>query len=298
MIIAFNHHRFKGVNARIYCLFDLWKVRHKRVNIKRGDLMKLLVDIGNSNTVFGIGNTDKILMHWCVSTKHFETEDELFVLLSNLMGSSDYNLNGIKSFCVASVVPFLDRVVSVFGKKYLNLNPVMVSPDEKAGFRCNAKSIEQIGADRIANTIAATTIYDENSIVVDLGTATTIDVIENGVFLGGAILPGLRMSMKSLFSGTSKLPQVDLHYVESQIGRDTTDNIRIGIVNANYFAISGIINEIKKERGILFKVIGSGGFADILNEKNLFDLVDKDLTLKGIALYGERVKNIEKNSTG
>jgi type III pantothenate kinase len=122
--------------------------------------------------------------------------------------------------------------------------------------------------------------------------------VENGVFLGGAILPGLRMSMKSLFTGTSKLPQVDLHFVESQIGRDTADNIRIGIVNANYFAISGIIDEIKKERGIVYKVIGSGGFVDILNKGKLFDFVDKDLTLKGIALYGERVKNIEKNSTG
>ncbi|MFO7881715.1 MAG: type III pantothenate kinase [Kosmotogaceae bacterium] len=260
--------------------------------------MKLLADIGNTNTVFGLGNSSKILEHWSVSTDHFETEDELFILLNNLLESTDFSLDDIESFCVASVVPFLDRVINVFGKKYLNLKPVMVAPDERAGFHCYAKSIEQIGADRIANTIAAVDIYDKNSVVVDLGTATTIDVIENGVFLGGAILPGLRMSMKSLFSGTSKLPQVDLHYVNSQIGRDTPDNIRIGIVNANYFAISGIINEIKKERGISFKVIGSGGFADILNEKNLFDVVDKELTLKGIALYGERVKNVEKNSSG
>lgn len=260
--------------------------------------MKLLADIGNSNTVFGIGNSEKILNNWSVSTSHFESEDELFILLNNLLASTKYSLNDIGCFCVASVVPYLDRVISVFGKKYLHLEPVMVAPDEKAGFYCHAKSLEQIGADRIANTIAATDIYGKNSIVVDLGTATTIDVVEKGVFLGGAILPGLRMSMKSLFTGTAKLPQVDLHYVESQIGRDTADNIRIGIVNANYFAISGIISEIKRERGTEFKVIGSGGFVDILNKGELFDYIDKDLTLKGIAIYGERVKNIEKNSAG
>lgn len=271
---------------------------HWRVNINRGDKMKLLADVGNSNTVFGIGNSENILKHWNVSTKHFETEDELFILLRNLLVDTSFNLDDIECFCVASVVPSLERVLNVFGRKYLNLDPVMVAPDESAGFYCHTKSIEQIGADRIANTIAATDIYGKNSIVVDLGTATTIDVVENGVFLGGAILPGLRMSMKSLFTGTSKLPQVDLHFVESQIGRDTADNIRIGIVNANYFAISGIIDEIKKERGIVYKVIGSGGFVDILNKGKLFDFVDKDLTLKGIALYGERVKNIEKNSTG
>lgn len=251
--------------------------------------MKILADVGNTNVVIGFWD-ECIIRTWRLSTSYIETEDQLYVTLKILLSDIDYDIKKVESIIVCSVVPGINRVFSYFGEKYFSIKPLFVSARNDIGIGWNADNPEEIGADRICNVIGAIDNYEENSIVIDFGTAVTVDIVKNGDFVGGCILPGPKTAMKALFSNTAKLPEVDLFFEDHYLGVNTADNIRIGIINGTYFALKGIIESIKSEAGD-FRIIATGGLAKVFfDNKGLIDCHDPDLTLKGLYGFYRRVK--------
>ncbi|MBN2220045.1 MAG: type III pantothenate kinase [Kosmotogaceae bacterium] len=260
--------------------------------------MVLLADIGNTTTVLGLTNDKKIEAVWRLPSSRIETEDELFVILDGLLKIKGYSVGGIDGLCVASVVPRLNRTMSYFAKKYLLEPAVFLRPDEFFPLGLNTDNPGEIGADRLANVLGAKECYGNNAIVVDAGTAITIDIVKDGDFVGGAILPGPGTSMSALFSQTAKLPEVELFFEDHYFGTNTEDNLRIGIVNGTYFAIQGIITNIIEKFEKKPIIVGTGGNIDLfLIEGGLIEVSDPDLTLKGLRLYYSRVKSFEEDTT-
>lgn len=260
--------------------------------------MKLLIDVGNTSGVFGLWYRGEVLEKWRLPTDVLESEDQMFVVLKELIGNAGYTMEQINSLCIASVVPRLKRTFNYFDKKYFKQQPVFVSAVDGIGIRWDADNPWEIGADRVANVIGATEYHGDSSIVLDFGTAITVDIIFKNAFVGGSILPGPMTSMKALFSSTAKLPEVDLFFEDHYLGTNTGDNLRIGIINGTYHALEGIVREVKKEIGNL-EVIATGGHAEtFMIEESFIDKYDPELTLKGIAAFDDRVKKLEKNIAG
>lgn len=260
--------------------------------------MKLLIDVGNTNGVFGLWSQGEILGKWRLPTEVLESEDQMFVILKELIGSSGYAIDEINSLCIASVVPRLKRVFNYFGQKYFKKQPVFVSAIDGIGMSWASDNAWEIGADRVANVLGASEYYRDSSIVLDFGTAITVDILVKNTFIGGAILPGPTTSMKALFSSTAKLPEVDLFFEDHYLGTNTGDNLRIGIINGTYHALEGIVKEVMKKTGEL-EVIATGGYAETFMISGSFiDKYDPELTLKGIAAFDDRVKKLEENIAG
>jgi type III pantothenate kinase len=260
--------------------------------------MLLLADVGNTTTVFGLDSGSKIEAVWRLPSLRLETEDELFVILEGLLRYEQASLSSIKGLCVASVVPRLNSTIDYFARKYL-LEPAMfVKADRFVSVDLETDNPSEIGADRLANVMGAKECYGANVIVVDVGTAITIDIVMDGAFAGGAILPGPETAMSALFSRTAKLPEVELFFEDHYFGTNTEDNLRIGIVNGTYFALQGIISEIEKQFDVKPKIVGTGGKARLfITEDGFIEMDDPYLTLKGIRSYYNRVKSFEKNIT-
>ncbi len=248
--------------------------------------MKILFDIGNTHTVIGYnaGNNFKTFR---IGTSNIQTEDELYSLLINLLQHENIHDKKIDCFGIASVVPEKNYTIEKLGTKYFDCKSYFL--EAKKGIYNIEWKVEypkEIGADRVANVIAAKKIYGKNTIVIDFGTAITIDVVNKGNFVGGAILPGLKTAMLSLFSKTAKLPQVELKVPKTNIGKNTSENIQIGLIKTVLFGIEKLIKEISKETKSDYKIISTGGMAHSLKcYSKIFDIYDPNLTLKGIEHY-------------
>ncbi|MDI3472416.1 MAG: type pantothenate kinase [Thermotogaceae bacterium] len=240
--------------------------------------MYLLIDIGNTHTVIGKSDGQKIISNWRIGTKRFETEDELYSILKSLGILDDIN-----KVAVASVVPSVDKSIRYFCKKYFDFTPVFVSAPECKLINWNVKYPKEIGADRVANVLAAYKLFKTSTIIIDFGTAITIDVLIDNNYEGGAILPGFNTSIMALFANTAKLPQVDLKVLSTPIGKDTEENIQLGVVMGTVKAIDCLIEDIKKFTNKDFLVIATGGNSTIARELSKhIEIVDYQLTLKGI----------------
>ena len=249
--------------------------------------MELLCDIGNTNTVVGLHQPDHTFKIWRMSTKAFETEDEVFSRLYTLFQVAGIRIDDISDLGVASVVPSVNYIFAKLGEKYFNKRVVFVNPWERV-FEIEYKVDypQEIGPDRLANVIAAKKEYGDNVIAVDFGTAITIDVVQDGNFTGGAILPGFRMAMMALFSDTAQLPQVELQIPNYSLGTNTIDNIQIGILKITILGIERLIDEITRETGKKFRIISTGGMGKTLKGSSyIFETYDPDLTLKGILYF-------------
>ena len=249
--------------------------------------MELLFDIGNTNTVVGLHQAENTFKIWRMSTKAFETEDEVFSLLYTLFQVDGIRKNDITELGVASVVPSVNYIFTKLGEKYFNTQAVFVNPYARVfNIEYKADYPQEIGPDRIANVIAAKKEYGNNVIAIDFGTAITIDVLLDGNFTGGAILPGFRMAMMALFSNTAQLPQVELQIPNYSMGTNTVDNIQIGILKITILGIERLIEEITRETGKEFRVISTGGMGKTLKgSSSIFETYDPDLTLKGILYF-------------
>ncbi|MBD3308766.1 type III pantothenate kinase [candidate division KSB3 bacterium] len=249
--------------------------------------MELLFDIGNTHTVIGLHLEDKSFQIWRVGTKSFETEDELFSRLYTLFQVSGIEREDITKIGVASVVPSVNYIVTKLGVKYFHVETVFVTTSTPVfGIEYHADYPQEIGADRLANVFAARKDYGENVIAIDFGTAITIDVIQAGNFIGGAILPGFRMAMLALFANTAQLPQVELQIPDHSVGTNTVDNIQIGILKISILGIERLIQEIQRETSTEYTVVATGGIGKFLQGSSaIFDTYDPDLTLKGILYF-------------
>ncbi len=256
--------------------------------------MRLLVDLGNTITMVGLEDHGDISTTWRLDTRSLGTEDQLFANLSSLFFSSGEDISSLKGVCLASVVPAVSSVFEYFCRKYTGSALVQVTADERLGVNWDVEYPAEIGADRVANVLGALKHYGNNAVVVDFGTAITIDVVKEGSFVGGAILLGLETSMKALYQRTARLPQIPLSLFPEPVGRNTEENIRLGITNGTLYALNGIIGRIVNAFSSKPVLITTGGTASKLQEHiDLADHHDPLLTLKGILEYVYRIEALE-----
>lgn len=263
--------------------------------MKNEDHMKqlLVIDVGNSNITFGLFRGDYITHQWRTQTNKSKTSDEYGIELEQILVHFNYDRNIIKDIIIGSVVPNLMHTLDAMCKRFVHKEPYIVGEGTKTGMHIRLDNPKEVGADRIVNGIAAYEKYGGPLIIVDIGTAITLDTVsENGVYLGGAIAPGISISSEALFMQTSKLPKVELIKPASAIGKNTVEAIQSGIVIGFIGLIDRLVEEISAELMVHEKkpmVIATGGYSSLmaLNSKYV-DVIDKDLTLHGLRLVYER----------
>ncbi len=247
--------------------------------------MLLALDIGNSQILGGVFKDDKILFKFRKTSKGY-TSDEFGIFFKSVLRENGIAPGNISKIAICSVVPGLIYPLYQSAIKYFNIEPFIIQPGIKTGLNLKYKNPQEIGSDRIANAIGATKLFEnKNTIIVDLGTATTFCIISaKKEYLGGIIMPGLKISMEALSIETAKLPKVEILKPENLIGKSTVEAIQAGLYFSHLLAMKGIIAKIKKE---YFKkdnitIIGTGGFSKIFENDKIFDYINPDLVLIGI----------------
>ncbi len=256
--------------------------------------MLLVIDIGNTHTVMGVYDGQELKEHYRVASNHALTADECGISIKQLFREYDR----IEDVIICSVVPPLTPIYEEMSEKLLKVAPVVVSSDLPLGINILYDDPKTVGADRIANAVAAYEIYGGPAIVVDFGTATTFDVIsENGEYLGGAIAPGIETSSLNLFQKASQLFKVSLEKPRKAIGKNTEESLRSGIIFGTVGQIEGIVNRIKEELPRMSpakrepKIIATGGLANLIaRESETIEEVNPTLTLEGLRRIYSRVR--------
>lgn len=252
--------------------------------------MILVIDIGNTHTVFGFVLDSKIKIHWRITSSLARTEDEIGILLKDYFQHSDYEFADVTGVCISSVVPDLSQVYVWMSQKYLGIDALIISSDLDLGMNVNYKDPMAVGADRLCNSVAGIKKYGKPLIILDFGTATTFDCIDvNGDYVGGVIAPGIETSIGALHRMAAKLPRIELKIPDFVIGRTTEESIQIGILRGTIHSVEGIIKDLRAELGQSAKVIATGGLAKVIAIKtDIIDEVDPFLCLEGIALIYDR----------
>ncbi|MGE5701912.1 MAG: type III pantothenate kinase [Clostridia bacterium] len=252
--------------------------------------MLLVIDIGNTNMVFGLYKGDALVYHWRVSSDRNKTEDEYGMLIGNLFDSAGLSKQAVAGVIYSSVVPPLNHVIERMCDKYFHAKPMAIGPGIKTGLNIKAEYPREVGTDRIVNAVAATHEYGNPVIVVDFGTATTFCYVdEKGQYWGGAIAPGIGISTEALVSRASKLPRIEIAKPASVIGRNTVASMQSGIFYGFVGQVEGIVNRMMAEANVHAKVVATGGLAPLVaNEAKCIDVVDPNLTLKGLRLIYAR----------
>ena len=253
--------------------------------------MLLVFDIGNSNIVMGTYEGKKLLRHWRISTDRQKTGDEYGMLINSLFAYQNIRMEQVEAIIISSVVPPLMVPMIKMCERYFHIHPLVVGPGIKTGFRISYENPREIGADRIVNVAGAFEQYGGPLIVIDIGTATTFDVVApNGDFLGGVIAPGLSSSADALFQRAAKLPRIELVTPKRIISRNTVSGMQAGIIYGYVGQIDEIVRRMKKEMGYdEIKVVATGGYARMVSrESKTIDKIDHFLTLTGLRVLYER----------
>ena len=247
--------------------------------------MLLAIDIGNTNITIGLFDAQKLQKTWRVSTDSSRTSDEYGLQISNMLGSNKI----INEVSICSVVPPLTPTFEVLCRRYFKVNPLTIGAGSKTGIKVMYDSPRDVGTDRIVDAAAVVHLYGGPAIIVDLGTATVFDAITaSSEYLGGAIAPGMGVSADALFRATSQLRRVELLAPDRAIGKNTQHSIQSGLVLGYSELVKGMIRRFKLELGKESKVIATGGLAQVVEkEVSLFDIIDPDLTLKGLQIVHE-----------
>ena len=251
--------------------------------------MLLAIDIGNTNIAFGVFEAETLRATWNIATDINKTADEYAVLLLNLLPREGLVLSDIDHVSIACVVPPLLTIFEELSQRYFKIPPLIVGPGVKTGVRICTDNPREVGADRVANTAAAHHLYGGPLIVIDFGTATTLDAVsKEGDYLGGAIAPGIGIAAEALFERASKLPRVELIPPEHAIGKNTVTTMQSGIIFGYVGLIEGMVTRIKQELGGEAYVVATGGLAEVIaTETKVIDTVDMHLTLLGLRLIHE-----------
>jgi type III pantothenate kinase len=252
--------------------------------------MLLAVDVGNSHTVFGLFEGVRLASDWRIATRRDATCDEMGVLLRSLFDGAGHDPGQVDGLIVSSVVPELDDVLRLTGRRYLNCDPVFVGPGIKTGMPILYENPHEVGADRIVNAVAALERHGAPVIVLDFGTATTFDVIgPKGAYQGGVIAPGLGVSAEALFEKAARLHHVDIRRTEHVIGRNTEQSVRSGLFHGYCALVEGLVRRIRDELGHEAPVVATGGLAPVFEpELGFLAEVDLGLTLEGLRLIWDR----------
>lgn len=252
--------------------------------------MLLVIDVGNTNTSIGIFVQDDLRYHWRIMTQSERTVDEFVILICNLFSFRDVKPEEITGIAIACVVPPLAPILEKVSDHYFHLRPLVVGPGVKTGMPILYDNPVEVGADRIVNSVAAYEKYRHELIVIDFGTATTFDCVSaKGEYRGGAIAPGIGISMEALFQRASKLPRVELVKPESVIGKNTIQSMQSGIFYGYVGLVDDMVRRIKRETRSDPKVVATGGLARLIAaDSQTIHEVDELLTLKGLQIIYKR----------
>jgi type III pantothenate kinase len=250
----------------------------------------LCVDIGNTNIVMGVYRGEELVAHWRISTDHHRMADEYGMLVLDLFERSDQKPGSVSGVILASVVPPLTGIFTKLVERYFGTTPLVVGVGADPGVRILLDNPSEVGADRVVNAVAAHHRYGGPACIVDLGTATTFDLISaDGDYLGGAIAPGIGIAAEALFQRTAKLPRIDLVRPPSAIGKNTVHAIQAGLLFGYVGLVEGLVARYRAELGPQMKVIATGGLATLIAaETTVIDTVDPWLTLEGLRLIWGR----------
>lgn len=255
--------------------------------------MLLTIDVGNTNITFAVFKNEKIIADWRISTLSNRTSDEYAALLTPLFIEKELEFNNIDGVAISCVVPSTLEALVRFSNKHLKVEkPVVLSHDLKLPMAIKYFPATDVGADRIANAIAAHAKYGGKIIVVDFGTATTLDAVdEDGNYLGGAIAPGIQISLEALFSRAARLTGVELTSPEKAIGDTTSLSLRSGIIFGFAGQVDALVERFEEEMGKDVTVIATGGLAEIISKHSKkIKYQDDLLTLEGLRLIYENSK--------
>lgn len=252
--------------------------------------MLLAVDVGNTNIDVGLFKGDDLHVNWNLATDIYKTSDEYAVILLSLLREIGVKSSDVEQAVICSVSPPLVPTLKELCMNYFKISPLVVEAGVKTGVSVLMDNPREVGPDRIVNAVGGHHLYGGPLVVIDLGTATTFDVVsEKGDYLGGAISPGIKIATEALFQRTARLPRVDLVRPKHVIGRDTITAMQSGLVFGYVGLIEGIVARIQQELGAKAKVIATGGYAELLaDETKVIEIVDHNLTLIGLRVIHER----------
>lgn len=255
--------------------------------------MLLAADVGNTNVVFALFEGREIRARWRIATDPRRTGDEYAVWLLQLLQIEGVDRGDIDEIIFASVVPRANHNLTVLAEKYFDITPIIAGQGAAAWpFEIDVEQPSSLGADRALNILAAHEKYGGDLIVVDFGTATKFEAVDfNGTYKGGIIAPGINLSLDALVGKTAKLPRIAIRAPDdtSVIGRNTEDQMLIGVFWAHVAMMEGLIARMREQIGRPAKVVATGGLAILFDEKtHIFDHVDADLTIEGLAILADK----------
>ena len=234
----------------------------------------------------GVFDGETLVANLRVSTDARRSSDEYGLMIRDLLALNGVERSTITDVCMCSVVPPLTGIFEEVSETYFHIKPLSITAGVKTGLQISYDNPRDVGADRIVDAVAALNLYGKPVIIVDFGTATVFDAIsKDGIYLGGAIAPGINVAAEALFLNTSQLRRVELVAPKSAIGQNTSTALQAGLVLGYAGLVTGLVKRFKSELGSEAKVIGTGGLANIISkEADVFDDINQDLTLIGLRM--------------
>lgn len=252
--------------------------------------MLLVIDVGNTNTTLGVFEAEALRAQWRLATHHEQTADEYGILVHNLFSLEGLPVGGVSGMMISCVVPPLNGVLEEMAKKYFRLTPQFLEPGTRTGMAIHYENPHEVGADRIANSVAAFAKFGGPCVIVDFGTAITFDAVsEKGEYLGGVIAPGIGIAAEALFKHAARLPRVEVREPRQVIGTNTVGSMESGLFYGAVGLVDGILDRLIAVLGKKTQVISTGGQAALVSGASHYrPRVDLSLTLEGLRIIYER----------
>lgn len=273
---------------------------HKICRLWKGRVFKMLltIDVGNTNITFGVFQDAELKATFRMMSKQLRTSDEYGVSIVSLLKYNQVSVGEIRGIIVASVVPNIMHSLLGGIERYLGKRPLIVGPGIKSGIKIVTENPKEIGPDRIVDAVAAYEKYGGPVLVIDFGTATTYDLVnDKGEFCAGITAPGIRISAKALWEDTARLPEVEIRKPASILAQNTVTSMQAGLVYGQIGQTEYIVNQVKKETGYEeIRVIATGGLGSIIaDETDCIEIYDRTLTLDGLRYIYQRNQVMERH---
>ncbi|WP_077623925.1 type III pantothenate kinase [Sediminibacillus massiliensis] len=256
--------------------------------------MIFVLDVGNTNTVLGVFASEELKYQWRIKTDRYKTEDEFAMLIKSLLEHEGITFSDIKGVIISSVVPPIMNALDRMCRNYFHKQPMIIGSSEVDNLLdMKYPNPAEIGADRIVNAVGAIEEYGSPLVIIDFGTATTYCYInEAKEYVGGAIAPGINISMEALYSNAAKLPKIEIKRPESVVGSSTVEAMQSGVYFGYIGQVDEVVRRLKKESETDVKVVATGGLAPLIgHDSATIDIIDPSLTLKGLYLIYKHNEN-------